>query len=141
MSSPHHGFALDDRLSASTVPVGDLPLCRVLLRNDSRFVWLILVPRQPGLRELADLPDTDRTQLMEETVACGEALRALGPCDKLNVGAIGNIVAQLHVHVIARTMDDVAWPATAWESGPALPCPAELLEQRVTALRRGLQID
>jgi diadenosine tetraphosphate (Ap4A) HIT family hydrolase len=131
-------FTLDERLSASTRSVTDLPLCRLLLRDDARFFWTILVPRRAALVELADLSAAERSMLTEEIVAVGEALRSITPCDKLNVGAIGNIVAQLHVHVLARTVGDAAWPATVWDSGAALPCPPELLAARMSALRTHL---
>jgi diadenosine tetraphosphate (Ap4A) HIT family hydrolase len=114
-------FELDPRLAGDTVVVGDLPLCRVLLMRDSRFAWLVLVPRQAGLSEVADLAETDRATLWREVDLAGAALRAVAPCDKLNIGALGNIVRQLHVHVVARVEGDAAWPGPVWGSGKAEP--------------------
>lgn len=113
-------FELDPRLAGDTLAVGDLPLCRVLLMRDSRFAWLVLVPRQAGLVEVADLAEADRAALWREVDLAGAALRAVAPCDKLNIGALGNIVRQLHVHVVARVEGDAAWPGPVWGSGKAV---------------------
>jgi diadenosine tetraphosphate (Ap4A) HIT family hydrolase len=115
------GFILDARLAADTAPLGDLPLSRVLLAEDARFAWLILVPRRAGASELADLVPGDRRQLTAEIDRAAAALRAAVPCDKINVAALGNMVAQLHVHVIARTHDDAAWPRPVWGFGTPVP--------------------
>jgi diadenosine tetraphosphate (Ap4A) HIT family hydrolase len=114
-------FELDARLAGDTVVVGDLPLCRVLLMRDQRFAWLVLVPRQAGLVEVSDLAEADRVALWREVDQAGAALRAVAPCDKLNIGALGNIVRQLHVHVVARVEGDAAWPGPVWGSGKAEP--------------------
>ncbi|MGF6495033.1 diadenosine tetraphosphate (Ap4A) HIT family hydrolase [Luteibacter sp. 621] len=114
-------FELDARLAGDTVVVGDLPLCRVLLMRDQRFAWLVLVPRQAGLVEVSDLAEADRVALWREVDQAGTALRAVAPCDKLNIGALGNIVRQLHVHVVARVEGDAAWPGPVWGSGKAEP--------------------
>jgi diadenosine tetraphosphate (Ap4A) HIT family hydrolase len=114
-------FELDARLAGDTLVVGDLPLCRVLLMRDSRFAWLVLVPRQAGLVEVADLAETERAALWREVDQAGAALRAVAACDKLNIGALGNIVRQLHVHVVARVEGDAAWPGPVWGSGKAEP--------------------
>jgi diadenosine tetraphosphate (Ap4A) HIT family hydrolase len=114
-------FELDARLAGDTLVVGDLPLCRVLLMRDSRFAWVVLVPRQAGLAEVADLAEADRAALWREVDQAGAALRAVAPCDKLNIGALGNIVRQLHVHVVARVEGDAAWPGPVWGSGKAEP--------------------
>lgn len=111
------GFALDTRLAADTQPVGDLPLSRVLLMNDARFPWLILVPRRAELRELTDLEADDRRVLSDEIDRCARALQALEHPDKLNIAALGNVVAQLHVHIVARRRNDAAWPRPVWGSG------------------------
>ncbi len=112
-------FALDPRLAADTLPIGDLPLCRVLLMNDARYPWLILAPRRPELVEIVDLDREARMTLMDEIALASEALRALPGVDKVNVGALGNIVRQLHVHVIGRTTGDPAWPGPVWGAGTA----------------------
>ena len=110
-------FALDPRLAADTLKVGDLPLSRVLLMNDARFPWLILVPRRGGLVEIVDLDCGERALLMEEIALAIEALRAFPQVDKINLGALGNIVRQLHVHVVARRIGDAAWPGPVWAWG------------------------
>ena len=114
-------FALDPRLEADTLPLGELPLSRALVMNDARFPWVILVPRLPGLREIIDLAAAGRGALMEEIAAVSEALREITGAEKLNIGALGNRVAQLHVHVVARFSDDVAWPGPVWGHGAARP--------------------
>ena len=114
------GFALDPRLAADTRPVASLPLCDVLLMNDARYPWLILVPRRAGLVEIADLHDDEQAVLWQEVDRAAAALRAVAPCDKLNLGALGNIVRQLHVHVVARVEGDAAWPGPVWGNGQAV---------------------
>ena len=120
-------FALHPRLAADTEPVARLALCRVLLMNDARVPWLILVPERPGLSELHALPPAERALLMEEIAAASRVLERLYRPDKLNVGALGNLVPQLHVHVIGRYRSDAAWPGPIWGSGPAIPYRAEAL--------------
>lgn len=127
-------FVLDPRLAADTLAVGDLPLSHVLLMNDSRFAWLILVPRRPDCREIIDLSPGDRTALMEEIALCSTALRGLTRPDKLNVGAIGNKVAQLHVHVVGRFETDEAWPEPVWGRGTPVPYPADTGRSRAAAI-------
>ena len=112
-------FELAPRLAADTLPVGDLPLCRVLLMNDARYPWLILVPRVAGIEELDQLDGAQRSQLMDDVAMASRALRAGGGVDKINVGALGNIVRQLHVHVVARMAGDDAWPGPVWGHGAA----------------------
>lgn len=114
-------FALHPRLADDTLAVGDLPLCRLLLMGDARFPWLILVPRRPGLREVTDLPQADRAVLMEEIALASRALARETGAEKLNVGALGNVVSQLHIHVVARFAADAAWPGPVWGSGTPLP--------------------
>lgn len=113
-------FILHPSLARDTVEVARLSLCRVLLMKDHRFPWLILVPEREGIREIHELPPEDRSQLMEEIVRTSQALVGLFRPAKLNVGALGNIVPQLHVHVVARFEDDPAWPGPVWGSGPAV---------------------
>ena len=127
-------FTLHPRLAADTVPVGDLPLCSVLLMGDARFPWLILVPRRAELREVTDLPAGARADLMEEIAEASRALQAETGAEKLNLGALGNVVAQLHVHVVARFAADAAWPGPVWGSGASVPYPpgaAEALAGRI----------
>lgn len=111
------GFLLDPRLAADTWPVARLDLCEARLMDDARFAWLVLVPQRAGLVEIADLTPSERTLLWHEADRIGDALRAVAPCDKLNLGALGNIVRQLHVHVVARREGDAAWPGPVWGSG------------------------
>jgi diadenosine tetraphosphate (Ap4A) HIT family hydrolase len=122
-------FALHPTLSRDTVEVARLPLCRVLLMNDRRFPWLILVPEQEGLREIQDLPPADRSILIEEIVQAGQVLVRLFQPDKLNTGALGNLVPQLHVHVVARFATDAPWPGPVWGSGAAVAYAADDLEE------------
>lgn len=116
-------FVLDQRLAADCLLVTDLELCRVLLMNDARYPWLVLVPRINNLTELADLDRAQQHLLLDEVERARTALRELGAFDKLNIAALGNVVAQLHVHVIARRIEDDAWPAPVWGRGAALPYP------------------
>ncbi len=116
-------FELHPQLAADSLPVTEWPLCSVRLIDDSRFPWLILVPRRDGMRELHDLEDQDRTVLMAEISRASDALaRGFAP-DKVNIGALGNVVAQLHVHVIARWRSDPAWPGPVWGAGQPRPYP------------------
>ena len=110
-------FALDPRLAADTIAIGDLKLSRLLLMDDARYLWLILVPRHENLSELIHLGETDRTILMEEIAAVSQALIGFAGVEKINVGALGNIVRQLHIHVVARSMGDAAWPGPVWGAG------------------------
>ncbi|TAL91744.1 MAG: HIT domain-containing protein [Rhodanobacter sp.] len=132
-------FALDCRLAADTRLVASLPLCDVQLMNDSRYAWLVLVPRRGGLTEIAELTDDDQAELWREVNLAGRALRAVAPCDKLNLGALGNIVRQLHVHVVARCEGDVAWPGPVWGHGTPLPYAEFVLLARLAALRDALE--
>ena len=118
-------FDLDPRLGADTLALGDLGLSSVRLMNDARYPWLILVPRRPGLVEILDLSAADRGELMEEIASCSSALKRIAAPDKLNFGAIGNRVPQLHVHIVARFVGDAAWPDPVWGRGAAVPYSAE----------------
>ncbi len=131
-------FALHDRLEADTLAVLDLPLCRVRLMRDANYAWLVLIPRRAGM-EIVDLAAEDQQQLMIEIAKTSAVLRAAVPCDKLNVAALGNVVAQLHVHVIARRHDDPAWPKPVWGAVPATAYgegDAEALARRLAAALR-----
>lgn len=131
------GFTLDPRLAADTIAVGDLDLCSVRLMDDSRFPWLVLVPRRDGLSEITDLSEADSAALMSELRLAVRVMGELSKPDKVNVGALGNIVAQLHVHVVGRFLSDPAWPGPVWGSGAAAPYPhhaATLLVERAAHL-------
>jgi diadenosine tetraphosphate (Ap4A) HIT family hydrolase len=110
-------FSLDPRVAADTIDLGDLALSRLLLMNDARYLWLILVSRRANLSELIDLDARDRAILMEEIAAVSKVLIDLPGIEKINVGALGNVVRQLHVHVVARASGDAAWPGPVWGVG------------------------
>lgn len=112
-------FVLDERLARDALVIGDLRLSRALLMNDARWPWLILVPRREGLVELIDLEPADQTQLMDEAGRAARFLKSHARAGKINVGALGNIVRQLHLHVVARTVGDPAWPRPVWGYGAA----------------------
>lgn len=131
-------FQLDPRLAADTVLVCEAPLSRVLLMNDANYPWLILVPRRVGLRELIDLPHEEQAMLWAEIAQVSEAMCELFVPDKLNVAALGNVVAQLHVHVIARYASDSAWPAPVWGKVPSVAYEETPREARLAALRQAL---
>ncbi|SFL07308.1 HIT domain-containing protein [Methylorubrum salsuginis] len=126
-------FSLDPRLLADTHHVGDLALCSVLLMDDARFPWLILVPRRTAASELTDLDEADAAALTGEIRLTVKVIQALAQPDKVNVAALGNVVAQLHVHVIARFRSDPAWPNPVWGHGERKPYPpharAQILER------------
>ncbi len=131
-------FALDPRLEADSVPVVDLPLSAVRLMRDANYAGLLLVPRRAELSELIDLDAAERARLIEEIALASEALRFEVACDKLNVAALGNMVAQLHVHVIARRRDDPAWPNPVWGAAPAKAYPPGAAEALAAGLARRL---
>ena len=131
-------FTLDPRLETDTVYVTDLALCRVLLMNDSRYPWLILVPMQDGLREFHDLPQEDQSQLMTEITLTTGALQKLHQPDKLNVGALGNIVNQLHIHVLGRFDGDAAWPGPVWGVGAAAPYEDDEIDNLISGFKSAL---
>ncbi|MDU8359597.1 HIT domain-containing protein [Pseudomonas syringae group sp. J309-1] len=118
-------FALDSRLQEDTLLIGDFPLCRLLLSNDSNYPWFILVPRRPDITEVFQLDARDQLQLWQETTLLSEQLKDLFNADKLNVAALGNVVSQLHMHVIVRRRSDIAWPAPVWGKHPATPYTAQ----------------
>lgn len=130
-------FVLHERLRRDTVDLGRLLLSRALLMNDSSFPWVILVPEREAA-ELCDLSAGDRAAVMEEISAVSSALRRLYSPDKLNVGVLGNIVQQLHIHVVARFRSDRAWPGPVWGSPGAVPYKAEELEGVAARLRSAL---
>jgi diadenosine tetraphosphate (Ap4A) HIT family hydrolase len=131
-------FTLDPRLAADTRLLASLPLCDVRLMDDARYAWLVLVPRRDGLVEIADLDEGEQSTLWREVNRAAAALRATMPCDKLNLGALGNIVRQLHVHVVARREGDAAWPGPVWGHGRREPCAEAVLHERMAALRQAL---
>lgn len=142
MTAPTH--PLDPRLAANSHVLTELPLCQARLQDDARFPWIVLVPRRRGAVEIADLDGPDQAQLWRETLRAGAAVRAVAralhrPMAKLNHGQLGNLVAQLHIHVVARTPGDAAWPGPVWGAGTAERYTPEALAVAMTAARQALQ--
>jgi diadenosine tetraphosphate (Ap4A) HIT family hydrolase len=133
-------WSLHPQLEQDTVAVGDLPLSRLLVNNDANYPWLLLVPRRPDAREIIDLGEKDQLQLMIEIAHTSRALKDITACHKLNVAAIGNVVPQLHVHIIARRRDDPAWPKPVWGTAPARAYDLAEREGFIAAVRRKLGI-
>lgn len=131
-------FNLNPRLEGDSILVADLPLCAVRLMKDANYPWLLLVPRKPDLVEIIDLDEDDRQQLMREIAQASTCLRQVTDCEKLNVGALGNMVSQLHVHVIARFREDAAWPGPVWGVVPALAYDPDKAESLIDKLRQAL---
>jgi diadenosine tetraphosphate (Ap4A) HIT family hydrolase len=136
-------FEIDPAFVATSHGLGDLALCHARLQADARFPWIVLIPRRAGARELEDLAAGERDVLMDEILRAGTAARAIAealgqPAGKLNVGQLGNVTPQLHVHVIARRPLDAAWPAPVWGFGVAEPYSDAALEAAMTAARVAL---
>lgn len=114
-------FVLAERIAAESVALADLPLCHVRLMDDSRYPWLLLLPRRPGLVEWTELAPADLATLSLEIANACNALRAVASFEKLNIGALGNIVRQMHVHIVGRSVGDAAWPDPVWGRGQRQP--------------------
>lgn len=126
-------FSISEPLLATTRPLASLKLCEARLHLDARWPWVVLIPRKVGARELEHLSPADRAVLMDEIVAAGAAVKGMGaaagrPVEKINVGALGNVAPQLHVHVVGRRSDDPAWPGPVWGFGQATPYDEAALE-------------
>jgi diadenosine tetraphosphate (Ap4A) HIT family hydrolase len=133
-------FALDERLAKDTLVIGDMRLSRVLLMNDARWPWLILVPRREGAVELTDLDADDRALLIEEAASAARFLKTHTGAVKINLGALGNVVRQLHLHVVARNVGDPAWPGPVWGQGAATPYDEAQARALIAAARSGFGI-
>lgn len=138
-------FDLHPAFPATSEPLCDLALCHVRLQADARYPWVVLIPRIAGAREFEDLTANDRSALMEELVLAGVAVRAVGaalgrPVEKLNVGQLGNVTPQLHLHVVGRRADDAAWPGPVWGVGPAERYPTGGLALALAAARDALNL-
>lgn len=133
-------FTLDARLAADCCVVGELELSRVLLMDDMRFPWLILVPRRAGLRELIELPRDEQHALLDEINRVAHVLHAITHPNKMNIAALGNVVSQLHIHVIGRHVDDAAWPKPVWGVGERVPYAADERSRVIGLLRAGLAL-
>jgi diadenosine tetraphosphate (Ap4A) HIT family hydrolase len=133
-------FALDERLGRDAFFIGDLPLSRLLLMNDARWPWLILVPQREGVLELYDLSEFDRAVLMEEAARVAHWLKGYAEAEKLNIGALGNVVRQFHLHVVARRSGDPAWPGPVWGFGAVRPYPDAKAQATIEAAKAGLEL-
>lgn len=130
-------FVLDERLANDTQTLADLPLCRALLMLDARYPWVVLVPRRDALSEVFELTADEQQQLWREASQLGQAMKTDFDGDKLNIATLGNVVSQLHVHVVIRRRDDDAWPAPVWGHGraePYTPTQQQTMQGRLTAL-------
>jgi len=128
-------FSLDPRLQQDTLTVGDFPLCRLLLMNDAQYPWFILVPRRADVSEVFDLDAADQLALWQETTTLASVLKDGFAADKMNVATLGNMVSQLHMHVIARTREDAVWPSPVWGKLPAQPYSEVQLAEVLARLR------
>ncbi|OCC03408.1 diadenosine tetraphosphate hydrolase [Labrys sp. WJW] len=133
-------FILHSQLAGDSIAIGDLALSQLRLINDASFPWLLLIPRRPDISEIIELDEADRAVLMQEIAAVSQALKTLTGCDKLNVAALGNMVLQLHIHVIARFKGDPAWPKPVWGQVPARPYAEAVAADLISQLRRLLPI-
>lgn len=116
-------FTLDERLERDGIPIASIGLCQLRLMNDRRWPWLILIPQREDVSEIFELSPLDQTMLTFETMLVATALKKMTGAEKINVGALGNVVRQLHVHVIARRTGDPNWPGPVWGFGKAEPWP------------------
>ncbi|HWZ38049.1 MAG TPA: HIT family protein [Bradyrhizobium sp.] len=133
---PESAWSLHPQLKQDTIDIGDLPLSKVLVIKDANYPWLMLVPRRPEKVEIIDLDEVEQAQLMAEVSRAAKALKEITKCDKLNIAALGNVVPQLHVHVIARRSSDAAWPRPVWGVVPPLAHDAAEVQHFISALRR-----
>lgn len=132
-------FKLDEAFVATSQAVGDLSLSHVRLQDDARYPWIVLIPRREAARELEDLSRQDLATLTNEILAAGRAVRVLGaPVDKLNIGALGNVTPQLHVHIVGRRLGDLAWPGPVWGHSPAQAYDGPSLNAALAAAREAL---
>jgi len=131
-------WSLHPQLANDTGRIGDLPLSQVRLMHDANYPWLLLVPRRADAIEIIDLDQDDQRQLMTEIADASRALKSVSQCDKLNVAAIGNVVSQLHIHVVARRHDDVGWPRPVWGTAPPRAYAPAALAALIDAIRREL---
>lgn len=128
-------FTLHPRLAADSQWIGELALCQVRLINDQRFPWLLLIPQRPNITELHELNAEDYIQLFEEIRQLAAPFQRLYQADKLNVATLGNMVPQLHLHLVARHSQDAAWPGPVWGNGQAIPYSEENLTKQVDLIR------
>ena len=139
MDDPY-AFKLDSQLEQDTVLVADWHLCQVRLMNDSRYPWVILIPKVEDVSEIHQLADEQQQLLLGESVRLAKALEQLFAPHKLNVAALGNMVRQLHIHHIVRFEDDASFPRPVWGVGDAVPYEAEALNETVNGLQIALDL-
>ena len=132
-------FTLHPRLAADCIELGELELSRLLLLNDSRYHWCVLVPRRLDLTEIYQLSDAEQVQLTRESSKLSQFLAETYSADKMNMGALGNLVPQLHIHHIVRYRDDPAWPGPVWGVGEAQPYAEQELAEAVKIIKAGMQ--
>ncbi|MBN9584821.1 MAG: HIT family protein [Afipia sp. 62-7] len=138
--SSSSAWSLHPQLEKDTINIGDLPLSRVLVIKDANYPWLLLVPRRPETMEIIDLNEVEQAQLTTEINRVARALKEITAADKLNIATLGNMVSQLHVHIIARRKTDAAWPRPVWGAVPVLPHDPQEVETFIGALRRKIWI-
>lgn len=131
-------FILHEQLAADTIHIGDLNACRVLLMNERKFPWIILVPRKNDLNELHQLDQQTLLQVQHESIVIAKLMMSLFKGDKLNTGALGNLVPQLHLHHIVRFRDDALWPAPIWGNFKAQPYPQNQLHEHVSQVQKSI---
>lgn len=132
-------FQIDPAFIATSRAIGELSLCLARLQSDARYPWIVLIPRIEAARELEDLSPADLARLMDEALAAGRAVRALGsPVEKLNIATLGNVTPQLHVHVVGRRAGDPAWPGPVWGHSPAQDYADDASALAVAAARAAL---
>lgn len=132
-------FEIDPAFLTTSHPLGELGLSHARLQDDARYPWIVLIPRVAAARELEDLERDQLALLTDEILAAGRAVRALGVMvDKLNVGSLGNVTPQLHVHVVGRRAGDPAWPGPVWGHSPGQPYGGEELAKTLTAAKAAL---
>jgi diadenosine tetraphosphate (Ap4A) HIT family hydrolase len=137
-------FTVDPRILSTSAPLATLSLSVARLQNDSRWPWLVLVPRRAGLREIEELDPDERAELLVEVVLAGQAVRAVARTlarrvEKLNIAALGNVVSQLHVHVVGRETADAGWPGPVWGFGEPVAYDEVGLDRAVAAAREVLE--
>ena len=128
-------FELDPRLKQDTIDFGSFPLCRVLLLNDCRYPWFILVPQRDALQEIYQLAEVDRRLFWDESNQLSLWMEHYFNFDKLNIAALGNVVSQLHLHHVGRTIGDPAWPNPVWGDSQAVPYLSEEIERLDRAIQ------
>ncbi len=132
------GFELDTRLEADTCPVLWLNLCEARLMDDRRWPWLILIPQRPGVEEIHDLTPLDQAMLTFETNLVAAALKQATGCGKINSGVLGNVVSQLHFHIVARNPGDTNWPGPVWGVGEREPYRKEDRHQMISRIKTAI---